>query len=135
MYCLIMTQNLSYLPRLLWSLGATLKQFTVTVETPLIFLNFFWTAENWQQITLMLEAFTLTLVTACTQFFYLICSFAWFLKIFLHYILKLNLSETEDQNISQCRVHKALKSFVKYFGAQSSGVGWKLRWLSWVPSL
>ena len=55
-YCLNITQNFW----LLWLLWCRLEQFTV--ETPLIFL----TAEISQQITVMLEAFTVTL-TACTQ--------------------------------------------------------------------
>ena len=74
------------------------------------------------KIIAMWDAFTLT---ACTQIYInprLLCM--------IYFILK-KLSEAEDQNILQCRVHKALKCLVRY--SQSSGAVRKSRWLSWAP--
>ena len=100
--CLNITQSVSCLP---WWLWCNFEQ--LTVENPLIFLL---TAENSQQIIVMLKVFTLT--------------FLFNPQFFCMTVLYQNFSEAEDQNVSKCRAYKALTWIVWYLG-----VRWVLMYL------
>ena len=104
-YCHNITQNLSFLPWLLWITHVCDRLRTAKLISFWCPLNkiycrnsiddFFLTAKNSQQIIVILESFTMA---ACTWISILS-------SISLHDFVILNHSEAEDQNVPQCSIH------------------------------